>query len=320
MRRLGYFLFTLACMMCVLLFSARSSAQISRRLDRCLPYPTLSDEIGDMRTEVRAKTTAQEHARPPARRVVVDDVKFDGPTRLPDSTRERLVAEIKRRSYDADSRWLDDVQDRLVLDAWQDEGFFKALPTARDRTVSSDRTARHVLLTVHVDEGLQYKLGDVRFRSADPAVPLVFSNEQLRKLLQIREGDLFGVDKIREALDAIRDLYGSHGYVYFVASPLTDIDNERGRVSLIMELDQQKQFRLAKVEIFGPDAMIEKILASTFKPGEVFNGQLIKNFLAENKSSLPPDVSFEDIELHRDINRGTVDIRFNFQTCEQLRQ
>jgi outer membrane protein assembly factor BamA len=107
------------------------------------------------------------------------------------------------------------------------------------------------VLTVHLDEGLPYRLGDVRFRSSDPTAPLVFSNEELRKLIQLREGDLFSVEKIREALDAMKELYGSHGYIDFVVSPLTDIDDEPARVSLVMEVDQLKQSRVGKIEVFG---------------------------------------------------------------------
>jgi outer membrane protein assembly factor BamA len=176
------------------------------------------------------------------------------------------------------------------------------------------------LLTVHVDEGLQYKLGDVQFRSSDPAVPLVFSSEELRKLIQMREGDLFSVAKIREALDGMKEFYGSHGYIDFVVSPITYIDNERGRVSLMMELDQQKQFRLGKIEVFGLDPRAENLLSSTLKPGDTVNIPLIRNFLRDNKSSLPADVSLEHTEFQRNLRAGTVDLRFNFQACPQLQQ
>lgn len=254
------------------------------------------------------------------RTVVIDDVKFDGPTRMPDALREPVVAELKLRTFKSDSDWLEEIQSVSILGTWQDLGFFKVLPTARAQTASTDRTVRHVLLTVHVDEGLQYKLGDVQFRSSDPAVPLVFSSEELRKLIQMREGDLFSVAKIREALDGMKEFYGSHGYIDFVVSAITYIDNERGRVSLMMELDQQKQFRLGKIEVFGLDPRAENLLSSTLKLGDTVNIQLIRNFRTDNKSSLPADVSLEDTEFQRNVRAGTVDLRFNFQACPQLQQ
>jgi len=320
MWRWGYLLFTLACTACVLLCSSSTAAQMSRRLDRCLPYPTLADEIDDMREEVRANSAATPGAIAPARTIVIDQVEFDGPSHLPVSTRERLVAELKQGSYKADSGWLEQIQNWPIEGAWQDDGFFKAQVTATASVINADSTVEHVLLIIHADEGHQYELGGIQFRSSDPTVPLIFSTAELRNLFKMREGDILSAQKIRDALDALKELYGSRGYIDFVATPLTDINDQTGRISLIMELDQERRFRLAKIEVFGTHPNMVALVNSKFKPGDVFNSPLIKSFLAENKSSLPPDVSFQDIDLHRDINRGTVDMRFNFQICEQLRQ
>jgi outer membrane protein assembly factor BamA len=273
-----------------------------------------------MREEMRAKIAATPGAAAPPQTVVIDEVEFDGPIHLPVATRERLVAELKHGTYKVDSGWLEQVLHWPIEGAWQDDGFFRAQVKASASIISTDTTVEHVLLTIHADEGHQYELGSIQFRSSDPTFPLIFSTAELRNLFKIHEGDILSAQKIRDALDALKELYGSRGYIDYVATPLTDIDDETGRISLIMELDQEKQFRLAKIEVFGTDANMVALVKSKFRPGDVFNSQLIKSFLAENKSSLPPDVSFQDIDLHRDINHGTVDMRFNFQTCEQLRQ
>jgi outer membrane protein assembly factor BamA len=306
--------------MCVLFCNPPVSGQISRRLDRCLPYPSLADEISDMREEARAKISAQEGAPERSRTLVIDDVRFDGATLMPDSIRERLVTELKLRTFDADSEWLGEIENVSIRRAWQDQGFFKVEPTVRARVITIDTTVQHVLLTAHIDEGLQYKLADIRFRSWAPSSHLVFTSEELRKLIELQEGDILSATKIREGLEAIGELYRTHGYLDVVVTPLMDTDDQLRRVSFVMEVDQKKQFRLAKIQVFGPDPSIEELLKSKLKPGDIFNIQLIKNFLAENKLSLPPGVSFQDIDLHRDINRGTVDMRFNFQTCDQQRQ
>lgn len=257
-------------------------------------------------------------ARVSKRAVVIDDVKFDGPIHLQDAVRERLVDRLKGTSFDADSDWLDEVQFAWIGGAWQDEGFFKATATARAQIVGNSPAAQHVLLIVHVDEGLQYRLGDVQFRSTDPDSPLVFSDEQLRELLSLREGDLFSAEKIREALDAMKKLYGTYGYIDFVVTPTAIIADDRPRISLVMEIDQQKQFRVGTVEILGLDPKMANLLKSKLTPGDVFNSQLVENFLSENRSALPRDVSLEDVDVHRDVRSGTVDLRFNFQTCPQV--
>jgi outer membrane protein assembly factor BamA len=139
----------------------------------------------------------------------------------------------------------------------------------------------------------------------------------LRPLIAIREGDLFSVEKIREALDAMKKLCRTYGYIDFVVSPTTNIADDRPRISLVMKIDQQKQFRVGTVEVFGADPKMENLSKS--KLSDVFNSQLAANFLNDNKSALPPDISPEDVDVRRDVRRGTVQLRFNLQTCAQVR-
>jgi hypothetical protein len=105
----------------------------------------------------------------------------------------------------------------------------------------------------------------------------------------------------------------------FVTTPLTEIDDSRQRISLVIVLDQQKQFRVASVEVYGLDPKMETLLKSKLKLGDVYTWQVVEDFLKQNASALPPDISPSDIELHRDVRRGTVDVRFNiFRGCPNL--
>ena len=295
-----------------------TAAQLSRRLDRCLPYPTLADEISNMYQEVESKTAAMAGVAAFPATVVIDNVKFDPPIHLGASIREQLVSHLKGSRFDASSAWLQEIAEVSIRGTWQDEGFFKVTAAARAQIIGNEPTAQHVLLIVHVDEGLQYRLGDVQFRSIDPDSPLVFSDEQLRELIPIREGDLFSVEKIRKALDAMKELYGTYGYIDFVVSPTTNIADDRPRISLVMEIDQQKQFHVGTIEVFSSNPAIEPLLRSKLRAGDVFNSHLIQSFLSENKTSLPPDVSLADVDVHRDVRNGTADLRFNLRTCPQV--
>jgi hypothetical protein len=53
------------------------------------------------------------------------------------------------------------------------------------------------------------------------------------------------------------------------------------------------------------------------KPGDVYRDRVVENFLKEHTSSLPPDIASQDIDFHRNVNSGTMDRRFNFQTGAQ---
>lgn len=319
--------FALPSVVCALLYPPLTCAQLPKRLERCLPYPTYAQEIRDMDEEIAAKMELEEPRRPieKPQRIVIDEVEFDGPIHISDSDRQQLVSELKQSKYPVDSDRLEEFREVGIMGMWRDQGYFMVEATAKEEIVRKDSAGDHVLVIIHVDEGPQYRLGSVQFRSSDPDVPLVFPPEELRRLIPMNEGDIFSPDKIRKSLDALQRLYGSEGYIDFVVAPLTEIDDgHEHRISLIMEIDQEKQFRVGKIEVLSPNPAVESFLKSKLKPGDIFSSQTIANLLKQNESTLPSGISAEDVELHRDVKTGIVDLRFNFngrfnyQTCSQF--
>ena len=70
----------------------------------------------------------------------------------------------------------------------------------------------------------------------------------------MHEGDILSAQKIRDALDALKELYRSRGYIDYVATPITDIDDQNGRISLLMEIAKEKQYRFGKAKFSGISA------------------------------------------------------------------
>jgi hypothetical protein len=305
-RVLPFLVCTVAGTLCCV---AATSAQLPERVERCLPYPTYAQEVDSMSsraTLVKASTK---------RVVVIDSVDFDGPISLPEQARLKLVDDLKKLEFDADSKWLDEVAEVSLRGTWQDLGYFKVVAEATAKDTGGDALHEHVALTAHVDEGLQYFQGKLEILSEDPAVPLVFKQEVLRNIYPLREGDLFDVDKIREALHVYMRLYAAHGYIDFSAIPEFEVNNETRRIALTIGMDQQKAFYIDKVEVSGLDPRTEGTLRSMIKPGDLFNDDVVREFLEENKSLLPADASLDDLKIEKNVKEGTASLRFDFFTC-----
>ncbi|MGA8222585.1 MAG: POTRA domain-containing protein [Candidatus Acidiferrales bacterium] len=273
-------------------------------------------------------------------KTIIDDVKFDGPVHLPADILDELVDSIKQReSSIAISTELEETAEVSVRGAWQNHGYFnvrvswEAIPTA------GDADYQHFSVVFHVDEGPQYRLGKVQFRAAhfvaptesgdrpslrrrrkyddpDPADLPIFPIEQLRSLIPLQEGDLLSSDKIREGLDALRKLYGSHGYIDFTPTPETEVDDEHQTVSIVFVLDEQPQYRIGKIEVAGLGPNTENALVWRLKPGDIFNYDLFKQFFEDNQSILPAGASpSENSEFRRNTKDGIVDIKLKFRPC-----
>jgi outer membrane protein assembly factor BamA len=284
--------------------TAASARQLSDRLERCLPSPTFAQEVADVR------------AARDARRLTVDGITFDGPTHMPDTEREALLQRLKATPTADDDGGIQQ-QEYEIENWWKNNGYFlaefkiEAAPTARDDAY------QHVILKVHVDEGAQYRMGTISFRSADPEEPLVFSEHQLTDLVQLRPGDVFGALPIRATLDALLHLYGSHGYIDFVATPITEIDESTHRVNVTMELDQQKPYRIRNVTVHAASAKVRAAVNEQLKPGDVFDSSVIPKLLKQNATLLPPDVSARDVWLQRDTKLAVVNLQFELEPCPQ---
>jgi outer membrane protein assembly factor BamA len=309
-------------------------AQSPSTVKGCSQYSPSKDDIKEM---------LGEKIYPKA---IIDDVTFDGPIQLPTATLEKLVTSLKQKQFDGDSKWLEDeIEEFSIRGAWQDQGYFKVEVSAKAVLLGGDASYQHFAVTVHVDEGLQYRVGSIRFRAAqdfdfdttesasgitlrkrkqhdedDPASPdstalPIFPVEELRKLIPLQEGDILSAEKIREGLEAMKKLYGKHGYIDFTPVPFTDVDDEHQLVSLRIDLDEQLQYRIGKIELLGLDANTENALIWKIKSGDAFDYDLFQAFFEDNQSVLPTGASYVNSELRRNKRTGIVDIKLAIRPC-----
>jgi hypothetical protein len=297
--------------LCVFLFGLVTQAQSEQEKPRkCSPPCVSTDEFREM-------TGKKVYPK-----MIVDGVKFESPVQLPDSSEEpEIISEIKQHMFDYGQEGLNEVLEVRIRSAWQDQGFFKVQAWSQTQVVSSDSAYEHVVVTIHVDPGQQYRLGNVRFRSSDPddRETLAFPREELRKLLPLQEGDIFNVDKIRESLDALKKLYDAHGYSNFVAAPETEADDSTQLVSLVMELFEDKQFRVRKVEVFGLKPSKAAMLTATVKPGDVFQYSLVEAFVKAHLPGFLDVTSSEVLTMRKNEKEGTVDIVIDFRRLPKQR-
>ena len=124
---------------------------------------------------------------------------------------------------------------------------------------------------------------------------LVFSDEQLRKVVPLQDGDVFNVAKIHEGLGAIHKLYGTQGYINFVATPITEVNRENHHIAIIMEFDEGCEFSYWKHPNPTHDLAAEEALNREFPPESI----CASNDLDERIQQLFPGRSHEHAVLHK---------------------
>jgi outer membrane protein insertion porin family len=275
-------------------------------------------------------------------KVKVGDIKFVGAKAFSDRKLLRsmrndrpyaiplYITEIPVFSKTYDKAKLDEDLGVGVTGIYKDNGYFTATVSDPVVKISDDvrggipgpwpilgsKNGKRADITITIEEGAQYHMGKLVFRSADPEQGLVFKQDFLARAFPLKEGDIFSSDKIRKAIDNYKKLYGEYGYIDFVASPLTDIDSVKKTVKLTMEFDQQKQFFVRRIEFSGNTTTRDKVIRRELllDEGQVFNNRLWEvSLLRLNQLNYFAEIKPENAELKRNVKAGTVDIKLKLK-------
>lgn len=244
-----------------------------------------------------------------SRAYYIDEIRFDGETRLTDSELGAIAEGLKPESWVVEKG----AAERVAYNAgkeWSDRGYFRAEVTSTVQQLSHDPTSEHVAVILHVNAGRQYRAGEIRFMTSE-SEPLVIPVDELRRLIPLMRGDIFDTSKLREGFDNLSKRYGEFGYINFVSVPNFEVNDETGVIDLTLLLDQEKQYRVRDITIHGLDVSVESELRSLMPIGEPFNSTKVTEFLGGNPNR--PYRVHSSVSWNGDRDPALASI--NFQGC-----
>jgi len=108
---------------------------------------------------------------------------------------------------------------------YMDRGYVDFNVDSTQVSISPDK--RKMYVTANIKEGEVYTVNDIKLTGA-----LILPEDDLRKLLQIKVGDLFSRKKVEQSSDAISAVLANIGYAFAEVQPIPNIDREKREVSL----------------------------------------------------------------------------------------
>ena len=227
-------------------------------------------------------------------KVKVGNIKFEGNKNIKSRQLRAAMKNLKpigiphsiflenlfARTYDATK--LNEDAER-VRDAYQQKGYFKALvqdPKTKIRDTTTVRWyfffrtshGKAVDITMPIEEGDKYRLKEIKFTG----YKAINNVEALRKLVPMKDGDIFDVEAMRKGLKNLRDAYGQFGYINFTPVPNTDIDEEHKTITVTFDLDEGAQFFVRRIEFKGNTTTRDKVIRRelALEEGAVYNKKL----------------------------------------------
>ena len=161
-----------------------------------------------------------------------------------------------------------------IADFYQTRGYLDAEVTKHELELADN--GRDLTLRVHIVEGKQFRVGDVTWTGNT-----VFSDDQVRGVLQLSKGQPFDQSMFEASTQALYELYQDKGYFYFTASPNRDVRD--ATVNVVFKLQEGQQARLNHVRIVGNTKTQDKVVLREFVllPGETFDRSRLTRSLRE---------------------------------------
>ena len=195
-------------------------------------------------------------------------------------------------------------EDKQKLLAYYRSLGFQQAAIVRD-SVYYDSTRRHLFINVEIDEGLQYRLGQVAWEGNE-----LFGTDELVGKLELQEGMVYARSG-PELADLARFVYYEKGYLDTRVVPQETI--RKDSIDVSFQVFEGQPWTIRKVEIAGNTKTREKVIRREIelRPGDIYQ----QNLVQESQRRIVLLNFFKDVQIQPQYSTGEgerlVDMVFN---------
>ena len=140
------------------------------------------------------------------------------------------------------------------LRSWYlDRGYINFSLDSTQVSVTEDRS--RVYITINVEEGKRYRVGDVKM-SGD----LVVDERQLRPLIVVNAGQIFSQQLLTYSSDLISRRLGNEGYTFADVNAFTEVNEEEQTVDVTFFVDPGRKVYVRRIEFEGNSKTHDEVL------------------------------------------------------------
>lgn len=149
---------------------------------------------------------------------------------------------------------------------------------------------KKIVITIRVDEGRQYRVGDIRFEGNT-----IFPTPVLFASLDLLPGDVFSPEVLDKDVERLTNIYGSRGYLDTSVRPERRANIETGNIDLIYRIQESDKFDVESIIIEGNTKTKSTVIIRelALSPGRTFNLVYMKN----SEAILRNTRFFEEVQL-----------------------
>ncbi|WP_410000322.1 outer membrane protein assembly factor BamA [Halomonas sp. I1] len=136
---------------------------------------------------------------------------------------------------------------------YMDRGYVNFGIDSTQVSVAPDKS--RIFITINVNEGGRYRLGDIRF-AGDLRIP----DDEARELLEVQEGDIFSRSDVIASSEAIRSRLGAEGFAFAEVDGIPEVRNDGETLNLTFQVEPGRRAYVRRIEFVGNTTTQDEVL------------------------------------------------------------
>jgi outer membrane protein insertion porin family len=192
---------------------------------------------------------------------------------------------------------------------YMNQGYLEFAVESTQVSISPDK--QDVYITVNLTEGDRYQVSSVKL-----AGDFTVSEEELRKLVTVKPGDVFSRERLNDSTKAISDRLGKEGYAFANVNAAPEIDKEKRLVAFTIFVDPGKRVYVRRINVSGNTKTRDEVIRREMRQME--GGWYDADRVAASKQRIDKLGYFTEVAVETPAVPGTADqIDVNLNVVEK---
>lgn len=168
-----------------------------------------------------------------------------------------------------------------------------------------------IYITISITEGPRYTVSDVKIGGE-----LLLPEEDLRKLIKIKPGEVFSREKLTESTKLIGDRLGNDGYAFANVNAAPELNKEKRQVAFTFFIDPGRRVYVRRINVSGNTRTRDEVIRRELRQleGGWYNAELINR----SKQRIDKLGYFSDVNVETPAVPGTTDeVDVNYSVTEK---
>ena len=166
--------------------------------------------------------------------------------------------------------------------------------------VSISPDSQSIYITINVTEGQKYTVSDIKL-----AGEMLVPEEEMRKLIRIKPGDVFSREKLTETTKLIGERLGQDGYAFANVNAVPELDKKRQEAKFTFFIDPGRRVYVRRINVTGNTKTRDEVVRREMRQME--GAWYASDKVTRSRERLDRLGYFSDVNIETPAVAGTTD-------------